>query len=199
MARSPRRPTSEELFLWRRATRDVQVIDPSEIASDEDLTESAAPRVNSERAVPLTPRMPTRSPRAAPDPLPTPKTRRGHVAGLDRTISDRLKRGEVDIDARLDLHGMRQHQAHQRLTAFIRLAHAMDHRTVLVITGKGQDKTGSDQGYDPYDRPGVLRKMLPHWLEEAGLRPLIAAVVPAHRRHGGVGAVYIYLRRRRDR
>ena len=200
MSRRPRKPTNEELSLWETATRDVRAV---KLASADVVESTAAPKPVAPLARPAPVKKLPGKTGMTHLPLPTPQTRRGHVAGLDRTMSDRLKRGELTIDARLDLHGMRQHQAHQRLGVFVRSSHAMGHRTLLVITGKGQAKDRSDHGsysgYDSFDRPGILREMLPNWLAEPSLRLLITAVVPAARKHGGAGAVYLYLRRQRGK
>ena len=83
----------------------------------------------------------------------------------------------------IDLHGYDQDRGRAALTAFILRAHADGERAVLVITGKG---TMGD---------GVLRRRTPEWLSEPPLRPLIAGLSEAHRRHGGEGALYVALKR----
>ncbi|WP_343039085.1 Smr/MutS family protein [Propylenella binzhouense] len=100
----------------------------------------------------------------------------------------RLARGRLDVDARLDLHGLGQDAAFARLGSFLQTAQAQGKRLVLVITGKG-DESLSERG--------ILRRNLPHWLAHRDLRPLIAGVEQASRRHGGGGAFYIRLKRRR--
>jgi len=107
----------------------------------------------------------------------------------------KLQRGALAIDSRLDLHGMTQTLAHRRLIGFIRQAQSQGYRCVLVITGKGKPQT--TQGW--YDRPGVLREMVPHWLAASDLKPMILSVTSAARHHGGSGAYYVYLRRDRFR
>ncbi|MEO1000259.1 MAG: Smr/MutS family protein [Pseudomonadota bacterium] len=112
---------------------------------------------------------------------------------MDRRKAERLRRGRMEPEARLDLHGMTADRAHRALGGFLLRSHAAGHRLVLVITGKG--RRSHEEG--PMPRPtGVLRHALPHWLAEPGLRPLILSVTPAHHRHGGGGAWYVYLRRR---
>lgn len=101
--------------------------------------------------------------------------------------TDRLtRRGRVEIDARLDLHGLTQEQARRALATTLFRATKRGHRCVLVITGKGRNSGG--------DGEGVLRAQLPHWLREPDLRPLVARLAPAHARHGGTGAWYVFLR-----
>jgi DNA-nicking Smr family endonuclease len=108
-------------------------------------------------------------------------------AGIDRANSERLKRGLHKIEARLDLHGMTQAQAHQALTAFIRVSRDAGHRCVLVVTGRGLGPNG----------PGVLKSAVPRWLAEPELQRQVLATAAAQPRHGGAGAAYVLLRRRR--
>jgi DNA-nicking Smr family endonuclease len=104
-----------------------------------------------------------------------------------------MRRGDVAIDARLDLHGLTQAEAHSRLLRFVSMAVAQQLRVLLVITGKG---SRSDSGGR---ETGVLRRNLPHWLKQSGMSANILAITPAHPRHGGGGAYYVALRRARDR
>lgn len=94
----------------------------------------------------------------------------------------------MDIDGRLDLHGMSQAEAHDALTGFVLASHRMGRRAVLVITGKGL--------YG--ERSGVLKSAVPRWLNEAPLRDRILAFQPAQPKDGGSGALYVLLKRRRD-
>ncbi len=96
----------------------------------------------------------------------------------------RLTREREELGPRIDLHNMNQDQARAALAAFLERASAEGWRAVLVITGKG---LGGD---------GVLRRRIPDWLAEPPIRPLIAGVSEAHRRHGGKGALYLTLRQR---
>lgn len=120
-------------------------------------------------------------PNVAPRPrhLPMPH-------GIDRRTLQRLKRGLVSIDARLDLHGMTQEEAHRHLTLFLAHHQRQGARCVLVITGTGERTTG-----------GTLRRMTPRWLGEAANASRVVAWSPAQRRHGGEGALYVLLRRLR--
>jgi DNA-nicking Smr family endonuclease len=85
-------------------------------------------------------------------------------------------------------------QAHSALTGFLMGAHARGNRLVLVITGKG--RRGEDEGPIPL-RPGLLKHQVPVWLRSAPLGPVVLQVAEAHVSHGGAGAYYVYLRRRR--
>ncbi|WP_415012065.1 Smr/MutS family protein [Amaricoccus sp.] len=112
---------------------------------------------------------------------------------MDRRRFDKLRRGRLEPEERLDLHGMTLERAHSALTGFVLGAHVRDLRLVLVITGKGR---GDESGMTPH-RHGILRHSVPHWLSAPPLVGCVLDVVPAHQRHGGGGAYYVYLRRRR--
>jgi DNA-nicking Smr family endonuclease len=120
------------------------------------------------------------------------------LAPLDRRSTRRIAAGRIEIDARIDLHGMRQSEAHAALRRFLERCRADGCRTVLVITGKGgplrrapsesMDDTGRDRG--------VLKTNVPRWLAEPELSALVIGFTTAHVRHGGAGALYVTLRRK---
>lgn len=113
---------------------------------------------------------------------------------MDSKSFGKMKRGKLRPEDRIDLHGMTLAEAHPALVSFILSAHAAQKRLVLVITGKGKERDGSG----PIPTPiGVLRHQVPRWLSHAPLRGAILQVTPAHIRHGGDGAYYVYLRRDR--
>ena len=116
--------------------------------------------------------------------------------GLDRRTSRRLSRGEQRPDAKLDLHGMTAERAHVALIGFIRGQFASGARCVLVITGKGGRGDGALEGWRS-ERVGVLKTMAPEWLRQPPIGGLVTGVFQAHRRHGGDGALYVYLRKNR--
>ena len=113
---------------------------------------------------------------------------------MDKRKFQRMSRGKLDPDARIDLHGMTLAQAHGALNGFILRAHATGMRLVLVITGKG--KTVFDDGPIPR-RQGALKHDVPQWLRMAPLGSVVLEIREAHQRHGGAGAYYVYLRRTR--
>ena len=113
---------------------------------------------------------------------------------MDRKNHDRMVRGKLSPEARLDLHGMTVAEAHPELIRFIFNAWNDGLRLVLVITGKG--KQGPDHGPIPI-RYGVLKHQVPHWLHLPPLGPCVLQVTEAHLKHGGSGAYYVYLRRPR--
>lgn len=121
---------------------------------------------------------------SAPQHRPASAPPLSHYAGIEGTIRQRLRRGTIRIEDRLDLHGLRQDEAHAALNAFLSSAQARGARLVLVITGKGRG------------RDSTLRRLVPLWLTEGINRFRIALVTQADARHGGGGALYVYLARR---
>ncbi len=187
--------TSEDLALW------------------EAVKQTAAPiHKIAPAALPKPPRkFPTVSP-SAPAAIPAFKLGQAAKTGgpahkLQPAIADRLThaplrmdhgaykkltRGKMAPEGRIDLHGMTLAEAHSALISYILAARSAGKRLVLVITGKG--KSGDDVG--PIPRPrGVLRHQVPHWLHSAPLTHAVQQVTPAHARHGGHGAYYVYLRK----
>lgn len=118
----------------------------------------------------------------------------GTPVAMDRKSFGNLKRGKLKPEGRIDLHGMTLDQAHPALVSFILSSHAAGKRLVLVITGKGKDR---DDGGPIPTRLGVLRHQVPQWLRLAPLASAVLQVSEAHLKHGGHGAFYVYLRRRR--
>jgi DNA-nicking Smr family endonuclease len=183
----PRRLTAEERALWRQVVRAVAPLRPPE--------QQAAP------PAPLSPVPPAPPPPPTPQRLPPPSgaalppsrgaapftTRRldpDRPVDLDRRSWRKLRRGQYPIDARLDLHGLTQAEAHARLASFLASAAARGNRCVLVITGRG------------LRHGGTLRSATPRWLDEPPLRGLVLSYAQASLQHGGEGALYVLLRRR---
>ncbi len=183
MARSQRerRVSATEVKLWREVVKDAVPL-PGRAVSDGDGD------------APVTVERPPLPPSVAPAPLPSPpsasrpqpRLEHGQTPGVDRRTADRLRRGLLEIEARLDLHGLTQAAAHGALNRFVATAYAAGRRCVLVITGKGTR-----------DGTGVLRQAVPRWLNEAPLRAAIIAMARAQPRDGGDGALYVLLKRQR--
>jgi DNA-nicking Smr family endonuclease len=169
-----RRPKGEERALWRAAMREVAPLGnrAAEPAEPPPPPPAPAPR----RAAAARPAI-----RAASLPALTADA----APGLDRRSAERLRRGALPIEARLDLHGMTQEEAHRALGAFLVRAEAAGRRCVLVITGKGT-RGG-----------GVLREAVPRWLNEQPNRERLLAFAWAQPKDGGGGALYLLLRRAR--
>lgn len=117
-----------------------------------------------------------------------------HPLRMDPGTFRKMKRGKSEPQARIDLHGMTLAEAHPALIGFILRAQTAGYRLVLVITGKG--RRTEDAGPIP-QRMGALRHQVPHWLHAPPLGAVVQQITPAHQRHGGVGAYYVYLRRPR--
>src|SRR5208282_3935927 len=135
---------------------------------------------------PQPPRVPAKAqPLSSPPPAP-----------FDPKVGRRLARGHREIDARLDLHGLRQQDAYMALRRFLVRCQAEGHRHVLIITGKGasgEDETGRDF-WDSSER-GVLRRLVPHWLCEPLLRTHVVSFTESALKHGGSGALYVTIRK----
>jgi DNA-nicking Smr family endonuclease len=173
----------EERVLWTTITKSIAPLRESlpNVAEDaRDVEPVAPPRppLRTEKSAPLVPAAPART---APPPL----------SPLGRRMRQRVARGKEGIDARLDLHGLTQAEAHGALLRFLRTAHARDARLVLVITGKG------GRG-DMHGERGVLKRQVPHWLALPEFRDLVIGFEDAHLSHGGEGALYVRVRRSRD-
>ena len=115
-------------------------------------------------------------------------------SGLDGSTAEKLKRGQIVPDARVDLHGLTEDKAHDVLLSFLRRTQQAGGKLVLVITGKGNPPATEGAAWT-LRRHGVLKEMVPRWLNEKAFATLIAGSRPAHRRHGGDGALYVYLRK----
>jgi DNA-nicking Smr family endonuclease len=133
--------------------------------------------------------------RKAHDPLPRAKPPPGAppLAPLGRRLKQRVARGREPIEARIDLHGMTQREAHGALLRFLERAQAEGVRIALVVTGKGKARSESDSQTER----GVLKRQVPLWLSLPEFRSFVVGFEDAHIGHGGEGALYVRLRRRR--
>ncbi len=172
------------------------------------VTGSAAPLKQRNRvSVRPEPAEPPRSlkkqpPSPSPSPMqPKPVSRPRPIAGavtLDRQTSRQLEKGRLTVEARLDLHGLRQRDALAQLRTFLKSAQARDLRHVLVITGKGTEPAAAKSFYEAEER-GMLRQAVPRWLSEPDFASLVVSFSAAPRRLGGEGALYVRLRKLRQR
>ena len=186
MSGKDRRPSREEQALWQKMTGDVKPLAQRETAEPVEPGAALRPRPRpSKKSAPSQPAKPAAAPPAAPPPIKARELTHGASPGVDRRTADKLKRGLMPIEARLDLHGMTQAEAHGRLTAFVEGHQAAGRRCVLVVTGKG---TWREEG-------GVLRDAVPRWLNAPELRPRILSFSHAQPKDGGEGALYILLKR----
>jgi DNA-nicking Smr family endonuclease len=176
--------SSDEKRLWRLYTQSVAPLRPSQEPDEPDSIPIAPPVV-------LPPPLPR--PRIEPSRQASaslPELAPGQAIGLDKATAERLRRGELPIEARLDLHGMTQVQAHEALGRFLASSQAQQRRCVLIITGKGwRPDSAADSG------KGVLRSAVPRWLNEPPNRFRVLAFTAAKDRHGGGGAIYVLIKR----
>lgn len=118
----------------------------------------------------------------------------GNVDDIDRKTARKFKQGKMDIDAKLDLHGMTQTQAYQALSDFILNNYHKQNRNLLIVTGKGNSHPRQHWN-EP--KSGILKEMVPKWLNESDIRPMILSFSHATQKDGGSGALYILLKRKR--
>jgi DNA-nicking Smr family endonuclease len=170
----------EERQLWGKVARQITPLTRATVAEySADAADIHPPPSN--RGVSASGSLPTRERRPQSHPLPPP------LAPIDRKARQKLARGHDAIDARIDLHGRTQVQAHRALRKFLLDAQAAGNRYVLVITGKGRDQ-----------EQGILRRQVPLWLEAPDFRGLVVGFDTAHSGHGGAGALYVRVRRKRQ-
>jgi len=171
-----------ETQLWKKTTDSVKPLPGRSVDMDgvDPMPEPVATRPFPDTAVPLTLR------RSDESHKKFHKLEHGNAAGVDKSTMDKLRRGKLPIEGRLDLHGMTQDQAHSALLRFIDNGYAHGKRCVSIITGKGTQLNG---------KIGVLRQQVPHWLNQPGLRSKIIAFTYAPKSEGGEGALYVLLKR----
>lgn len=165
--------------LWRAVTEGVEPLNKKRRAASKSKPDPPRSR-------------PTQAAAPSTSPAPKPKTEppplvMGRGAGVDKRTVQRLKRGQLAIEARLDLHGLTQAEAHARLDRFLAGVQDRGLRSVLVITGKGR---AGQEG-------GVLRRMVPRWLNTPPNRGRVLTMSQAQPRDGGAGALYLLIKKRR--
>jgi DNA-nicking Smr family endonuclease len=199
-----RRLTEQELALWQAVASTVTPLqrkrrkkgggkskDPS---GPKDKAAAAPPEAPAKPAPPA--KAPAKSgppPKAKPAPpktlppptLLTPAPIPGAMPGIDKRQGERFRRGQLPIEGKIDLHGRTQNEAHDALLHFIERAYKAGKRNLLVITGKGMTQSKS----------GILKAIVPRWLNEPVFRRLVLAISQARPEHGGEGALYVLLKR----
>jgi DNA-nicking Smr family endonuclease len=187
----------EDRALWEHVTRDAKPLakrepPPARPAAPEAPVANPEPKIKKDArpARPL-PRPPSRPLPAAPAKRTESALEHGRAAGVDRRRTERLRRGRLPVEAKLDLHGYTQDQAHSALDRFLGEVQARGLRCVLVITGKGTTTE------DTLGAGGVLRSQVPRWLNEPANRARVLAFDYAQPKHGGLGAIYVLLRRKK--
>ena len=197
-----RRVSTDEARLWEHATRSLDPVKakPRVGAMPAPSEPAAAPAQGGERAATRRKAAATaREPSVAAVPKAKPPRSPPPLADFDRRKARQIASGRIEVDARIDLHGLRQRDARASLRAFLLTAHAKGHKTVLVITGRGGEEPADGYGSLIGERQrGVIRRSVPHWLEEPDLRAVVLSYTQAAPRHGGAGALYIRLRKARE-
>src|SRR5204863_6748559 len=135
--------SDEERALWDTVTRAIAPLRPRKVAKAKEMVE--------EVAAPFAAKPARNAVKSLPPPAPVQRPGPPPLAPLGRRMRQKLARGSDDIDARIDLHGMTQADAHVALAHFLRRAQHNGARVVLVITGKGA------RGSDPHAERGVLK------------------------------------------
>jgi DNA-nicking Smr family endonuclease len=186
MVRRRRALSDEEEALWSGIARSITPLrQAKKLPGPED--QAAATSISAPAPDPHPAR---RVPAVAEKPPP--------LAPLDRRSKQRIASGRTPIDARLDLHGFTQKDAHAALLRFLQGAQAAGAKVALVVTGKGTARSRPARGdYAEPAEPGVLRRQVPVWLSLPEFRPFVVSVEDAHLAHGGQGALYVRLRRGR--
>ena len=195
-----RRLTEQELALWQAVASTVAPLKRKRRKKDgsakskagaaavppktpEKTLVKAAPPAKAAKAPP--PPKPAAVKPAPPQPLLTPSPIPGAMPGIDKRQGERFRRGQLPIEGKIDLHGRTQNEAHDALLHFLERAHKAGKRNLLVITGKGMTQSKS----------GILKSIVPRWLNEPIFRRLVLAISQARPEHGGEGALYVLLKR----
>ena len=168
MSKKQRDLTVDEKKLWRCVAASVKMRKPLPAVDAEEPQE----RPVAKRAVTPPAKVAAAPVRAKPAPLPQ-----------DRGNEKRVRRGKLEIGGKLDLHGHTQDSGRAALARFLRSAQARGDRTVIVITGVGR---GGE---------GILKRRFPEWIAERDIRGFVSGFAPAHRAHGGAGAIYVFIKR----
>src|SRR5437763_5241455 len=185
-----RRLSPDDAELWRRVARDIAPLPGRPVNSPPPHTSEPSPASgggqggglppSGDRVAAVAGNTASAPAKRSPSPAPPPLDQ---FAGVDRATAERLKRGRRAIEARLDLHGMTQAEAHHALFGFVAGSRTAGRRCVLVITGHGRIGGGG------------LKSAVPRWLHEPQMRRHVLAIASARPQHGGAGALYVLLRR----
>ncbi|MGA7325998.1 MAG: Smr/MutS family protein [Rhodomicrobium sp.] len=189
--RRKRTLSQEELELWSSVTRSAKPWKRIELTP---LEEGAAPATREVSGA---------NPAQRPETLRPPNSQRQQnqhsappPASFDYRIGKKIARGQREIDARLDLHGLRQREAYEELRRFVVHCHVKGYRHVLIITGKGGTQAKrSARDFWEAEEAGVLRRLVPHWLSEPVLSAYIVSFTESAMKHGGSGALYVIIRK----
>ena len=186
--------TSDERKLWKLVAKQFVPLDRTKLEPDDEDAPTPVPTAASPPAPKALVLAKVIAPKK-PAPIPKPPT----LADFEARRAKRLSAGRIAIEARLDLHGMRQEEAREALMRFLRSAQASGLRHVKIITGKGARPDEDElKPFSLFDdaRRGVLRDQLPRWLSDGAARALVVSFTEAGRGHGGSGALYVQIRKK---
>lgn len=192
--------SDEDKALWDTVARSITPLEaPQRRKAAQSPAEPPPPAARPGKAKrPPRPRAAPASTAIQPPKRPSQPPASQQNGHFDQKLMRKLSRRRTTPDSVLDLHGLRQTDAHRRLLAFLRAAQARGDRLVAVITGKGRGPAGSAAGWDE-DRRGVLRQAVPQWLRLPEFRPYVVGHRVSPRLQGGEGAIYVQVRRKEGR
>ncbi|MEM6781841.1 MAG: Smr/MutS family protein [Pseudomonadota bacterium] len=174
---------NDDEALWRAVVKDV-----NPIQRDKPVVKSPAKSAEVKKPKKVVERV------AAPE-KPVQKAPRGK--GIDGHIADKLRKGQLEPEAFIDLHGKKQDEAQDLIINFIKVSHVSGRRLVKIITGTGARTKRAHRDNDPYaTEPGVLKRRFPEFINHPQIADLVLHFQEAHQKHGGAGAYYVYLRRK---
>ncbi len=205
MAPRPRPLHHNEIALWREVTRSIVPLHGKRVLKTEkpagEQPDTLPPPVNKPKKSPPKPSAEALAQLAAgklamAQTAPLRAVAPPPLATIERKLIKQVSRGQYEIDAVLDLHGFRQHDAHERLRRFLHRAQADHARLVLVVTGKGASPSPRLNDGEPHAK-GILRRSVPEWLRMPDMRSVVMGFEEAAPHQGGSGALYVRLRRRK--
>ncbi len=179
----PRKIGAEDRRLWSYVTKDVVPLENGQLPDVEAISLEPVTKTK--------PRLTTALPAAKPAQVQNAAM----AKDLDRRTEEKFRKGQLSFDLILDLHGYRAVEAQERLIRSVMQAHAAQKRCLLVITGKGSFKSNAE--ISDRENKGIIRRSLKFWLDDSRISNLVLSVVQAKPQHGGAGAFYILLRKRR--
>ncbi|MFM1976930.1 MAG: hypothetical protein RL145_1776 [Pseudomonadota bacterium] len=191
----------DEAKLWHRVARTVRPYGHRKPKLEaEDVPKVAAPvPAVIQKPAPELPHLALKRAKAARQvslsPTPKPESKPATLVS-DASGHKKVRRGKLDIDGKIDLHGYRQMDAQTALAGFLVRMRSSGARCVLVVTGKGRAIEVGEDYLTP--QPGVIRRRLPEWLSGQGIREHVSGYASAHPRHGGSGAYYVLLKALKD-
>ena len=183
MSNRGRPPSENELSLWKKITEGMNPLRKTAVTPD-----SSKPVFEKEDKV-----------------IPAPKThslptanKKPQTHSVDPNIIRKTQKGSIPVESVLDMHGMIQDQAYQTLQEFVKRCFNRNMKCVLVITGKGTNsKADKDIFSSKRDGVGVLKTQFPQWIKQPPLNTMVSGCAEAHKKHGGAGAYYLYLKKSR--